>query len=305
MAEKSHDNLRAVLRKRISDFLGSETAHRRHLKPLLHEIRRRGRRAYLFGGTLRDLMLHGLGKSPRDLDIVVAELRPDLYAYLQPNIRRQTRFGGIEVTIGHWDLDIWQLSSTWAFREGLIQADSFQELPRTTFLNVQAVAVEIGPSPKKPGRIVEHGFFQAVANRTIDINLQHNPFPGCCLLSALATAYKLDFAISPRLIRYIIHHGSKVDFQALCDYQARRYGRVMYGRDLLRSWIAHLRDRHREEPDVAARLPKLRGVQHTLPWTCALEMDTVTMPNDDDWASKHEDEFAGAQQGKNQQFLPF
>ena len=249
-------------------------------------------------------MLHGPGKSPRDLDIVVGELSPSLYDCLQPNICKRTRFGGIKVTIGHWDLDIWQLSSTWAFREGVIQAGSFRELPRTTFLNVQAVAVDISLPSRGPRKIVEHGFFRAVATRTVDINLERNPFPDSCLLSALATAYRLNFAISPSLMRYIIDHGSSTDLQALCSHQARRYGRVIYPGDLLSNWIAHLEERDREEPGVAARLPNPRGVQHTLPWTCALEQDTVTIPNEEA-ASIHEDEFTGARPAFRQRVLPF
>jgi hypothetical protein len=267
MAENSNVNMKAVLRRRVAEFLAAEAAHRNPLKPLLQAIGRLGETAFLFGGTLRDLMLRGLGHDPHDVDIVVAKLTPDLLSYLGPHIRRRTRFGGLEVSIGHWDLDIWELSDTWAFRERLVAGGGFGDLPKTTFLNVQAVAAEVPSSQGATVRLAEHGFFRAIRQRTVDINFEENPFPGHCLLTALTTAYSLGFALSPRLIRYVLHYGNKVDMQELCLCQARRYGRILYGQDVLQAWIAHLARHHRETPSLPIPLPRPRVLQHSLPWS--------------------------------------
>ena len=265
MAEKTYANLKAVLQRRAAEFLAAEAAHRNPLKPLLQEIGRLGQTAFLFGGTLRDLMLRGLSHDPHDVDIVVAKLTPDLLSYLRPYVRRKTRFGGLEVSIGHWDLDIWELSDTWAFREGLVPGGSFGDLPKTTFLNVQAIAAEVPSSNGATVRLAEHGFFRAIRHRTVDINFEDNPFPSRCVLSALTTAYSLDFALAPKLIQYVLHYGAKVDLEELCLYQARRHGRCLYGRDVLQAWITHLAKSRREAPSMPVALPRHRVQQHTLP----------------------------------------
>jgi hypothetical protein len=265
MAESAYANLKAVLQRRAAEFIAAEAAHRSPLKPLLQEIGRLGQTAFLFGGALRDLMLRGLGHDPHDVDIVVGKLTPDLLSYLGPHVRRRTRFGGLEVSIGHWDLDIWELSDTWAFREGLVPGGSFGDLPKTTFLNVQAIAAEVPSSRGATVRLAEHGFFRAIRHRTVDINFEDNPFPSRCVLSALTTAYSLDFALAPKLIQYVLHYGAKVDLEELCLYQARRHGRCLYGRDVLQAWITHLAKSRREAPSMPVALPRHRFQQHTLP----------------------------------------
>jgi hypothetical protein len=266
MGRTRTENMRLLLGRRVSEFLASESPYRRPLGPLVQEICRRGRCAYLFGGTLRDLMLHGPGATPRDLDIVVSELTPDLDGYLGPHLTKRTRFGGLQVSCGHWDLDIWALSQTWAFQQRLIAPGGFEDLPRTTFLNVQAVVVEAGDPCGRPRKVIERGFFQSLTERTLDVNFEENPFPAHCVLSALITAYRLDFVLAPRLIRYVLHYAGQTDFDELCGYQAQRYGRVLYGRDTLSSWIAHLVASHREALSMPVRLPRLRADQRAFPW---------------------------------------
>jgi hypothetical protein len=266
MARRGNNKVKAQLQRLTASFIAAEPAHRSPLKPLLQELAHLGQAAYLFGGMLRDLMLRGLSQDPHDVDIVVAQFTPALLSFLAPHIRRKTRFGGLEVSIGHWDVDIWELSETWAFREGLVGCRGFEDLPKTTFLNLQAVAAEVPSSPGKKGRIVEHGFFQAIRQRRVDINFEDNPFPACCVLSALTTAYSLDFALAPKLIQYILHYGSKVDLEELCLYQAKRHGRCLYGRDVLQTWISHLTKIHRESPSIPITLPRHRVHQQRLPW---------------------------------------
>jgi len=194
MVEHSVANLSRQLRRRAVGFVSAKSPGREPLARALRKIRRLGNGAVLFGGALRDLMLHGPGHIPRDVDIVVAELTPDLLAYLRPYIRRRTRFGGIEACIGGWDLDLWALSDTWAFRQGLAPCGGFRDLPKTTFLNVQAVVAEIPPAGRQSAGLVEHGFFRAIRQRVLDINLESNPFPARCALAALTTAHRLGFA---------------------------------------------------------------------------------------------------------------
>ena len=256
MADMRVDNLKELLQKRVSEFLSFRTKRRGPLRPVFRKITSSGITAYFFGGVLRDLMLHGPKKDPRDLDIVVSELTPELDSYLKPRLRKRTRFGGLEVSVGQWDLDIWDLASTWAFRERIVAPESFEDLPKTTFLDVQAIVVEVNPNPRRSRRLAENGFFRAVLHRTVDINLEDNPFPGRCVLSALTTAFTLDFALAPRLIRYVLHHGKALDLEQICSYQSSKTGEVPFGRDILSGWLKHLASCHRVDASAGVRLPR-------------------------------------------------
>ena len=61
-------------------------------------------------------------------------------------------------------------------------------MPKTTFLNVEAVAVELNPRPTRSRKLYESGFFEGVATETIEINLEENPFPDLCVARSLLTA---------------------------------------------------------------------------------------------------------------------
>jgi len=104
--------------------------------------------AFLFGGALRDLLVFGF--LPRDLDIVVRTSELDRFTdeFIHYLVRR-TRFGGMHFLVDGWHLDVWPLRETWAFRTGLVRPCNFLTLPRTTFLNVEAVAAELNPRPMR------------------------------------------------------------------------------------------------------------------------------------------------------------
>jgi hypothetical protein len=232
--DSEHD----ILKFRLAEFV-CRPSHAQTLRPLLAQIVERGGGAVLFGGLLRDLMVGGLGREPHDLDVVISEMSPDLESYLQPYVRRRTRFGGIEAVVGSWTLDIWALSQTWAFERRIVTPAAFGRLPQTTFLNVQAVAVELLETGL-PGQVFEQGFFQAICDRVIDVNLEVNPFPEICALNALITAQESGFSLAPKLVSSLVRHLRGIDYRKLSDYQLRRMGRVVFDAERLRHVVAIL-----------------------------------------------------------------
>jgi hypothetical protein len=272
MVNLKQEYLETILRKRVSTFLRSRTSQRASLRPFWDKISSLNDVAFLFGGTLRDLMLFGLRKNPRDVDIVVHSFSNELKSFLKPHIRKNTRFGGIELHFGHWDIDLWELSCTWAFQAGLVKPEGYESLPKTTFLDVQAIAIEVAVKPGQSRRVHEHGFFKAMYNKTIDINFEENPYPNRCVLSSLTTANKLDFKLSPRLIRYILHHTAKMDLQELCSYQKQQLGFVPFTTDILHCWIHHLTSSYRKSRSTPATLPTDKPAQRLLPWRSPFDM---------------------------------
>src|SRR6266852_4854476 len=86
----------------------------------------------VFGGVLRDLVLYGPAKRPRDIDIVVDCSPDDLRSWLSSFPFQETRFGGLRIHFRKWSFDIWPLRNTWAFAAGHMEA-TFENLPKTTF----------------------------------------------------------------------------------------------------------------------------------------------------------------------------
>jgi len=197
----------------------------------------------VFGGVLRDLMTDGDACKPRDVDLVVDEhsLRRIEEAYAEQIVRR-TRFGGLHLRINDVPIDLWSLPHTWAFEQGHIKTD-FEQLPRTTFLNVEAVIARFNPSTQTEPEIFEHGFFEAMRTRVLEINFEPNPFPELCVIRSLVCAMKLRFSIGPRLASYISRQASYCDDERFEQVQESHYGYSPIDRKMLLNSLGQL-DRH-------------------------------------------------------------
>jgi hypothetical protein len=249
----------ALLRNHVSRFLTSKSRLRRPLLQVLGRLAEHRLTAVLFGGTLRDLMLHGPGAEPRDIDVVVDGITvQELAGLFRDSMVRRTRFGGLHLNAKGWAIDIWPLAETWALRELRIGSRDFAALTRTTFLNAEAVAVELAAG--KGGRgIQETGFFEAIRSRVLDINLEENPFPELCTVRTLITASKLQYALSRRLAQYVLHHTAKTTLEELESVQLSHYGTVRYNVDTMCQWTRAIQSQVGTAPVV--KIPAQRPLQ--------------------------------------------
>lgn len=163
------------------------------------ELRRRNIRAFMFGGCVRDAVLMGATALPRDVDIVLDV--PHLSA-LEPIWRTAglelisiTGFGGIRVRRGPVIFDLWPLRETWAFQRGYVSGISFANLPRTTDLTTEAIAVEIGGDRE----VHDAGFVAAIREGLIDLNLEPSPSAARTLCRALRVSSRFGFRFGARL----------------------------------------------------------------------------------------------------------
>jgi len=240
---ESAKDLEATVNERLNGFFAQGSQWQ--LGEIFAEWRDVGWDAFLFGGILRDLVLHGSESIPRDIDIVVANrtLR-QLHKELSPYIKRETRFGGLHVAIASWKFDIWPLSETWAFtRRPNIEA-TFSNLPKTTFLNVEGVVAEL-PNGKSKSRTYEWGFIQAVRSKILDINLEENHYPELAAARAILTARRLKFSMSDRLARYVLHTVEISGVDALIDAQKGHYSDVLLKSDDIGIAIVELKSHNR------------------------------------------------------------
>jgi hypothetical protein len=232
-----------ILRNRVSRFLSSRARLKAPLISVLRRFSERRLHAVIFGGTLRDLMVHGPRTEPRDVDVVVDGASvEDLARLFQDVVVRRTRFGGLHLNVKGWMVDVWPLSDTWALRELGIGSRDFQALTRTTFLNIEAVVIDLTNRRRVGRKIYSSGFFEAVRTRTLDINLEENPFPELSAIRTLITASTVRYGLSRRLARYVVHHLSSAPLECFVDVQLSHYGRARLGTETLYAWLKIIRE---------------------------------------------------------------
>jgi|CZKH01.1.fsa_nt_gi hypothetical protein len=240
MAEVHSIDYERRLRRQLRTFLAGRGPHRAVVSTL-YDWKRKDWRPFLFGGLLRDILILGRRHGPRDVDVVIENgSSEELAEALHPYIKRRNRFGGFQLELSKWHFDVWPLHKTWAFvqNKGLIASP--QNLPKTTFLNVEAIAVSLGENGEV-GDIFEAGFFDAVRTKILDINLEDNPYPALAAVRALATAEKLRYSLSPRLGHYILDTEKDLGSEALVNAQDSHYGYVRFRRLTIQKLVRHVR----------------------------------------------------------------
>ena len=149
----------------------------------------------IVGGALRDWFFH---RQPRDLDLVVEAEEDALNAVVAGLPHKRNRFGGFRVMAGHATIDVWTLSSTWAFRCGAIGKVSLETLPQTSFFNVDGIAFRL-----TDGKVIEHGFFDGMKRRQLAINYAENPFPDLCAIRAMVLARHYEMTLGDDVLAFI------------------------------------------------------------------------------------------------------
>lgn len=239
----------STLSRRFDTFLQSRPDED-SLRRVFQAFQRPSWEAHLFGGLLRDILLNGVRANPRDVDLVLAESCIDEVAdVFSDAIERKTRFGGLHLHLYGWHIDVWSLEQTWAFHRDNKFSVTFQDLPKTTFLDVDAVAMQLFRSAEKksaPG-IFESGFFRAMNEQIVDVNFEPNPYPELCVVRGLEIAERLGFALGPDLVAYIAEHAPPTiaGVRNLADLQRSHYGTVRLSVEKLHLQLQRVREHHR------------------------------------------------------------
>src|SRR5262249_48707524 len=119
------------------------------------------------------------------------------------------------------------------------------DFPKTTFLNIDSCAVELIPPPGRPRKLFEHGFFESIAGRTLDVNYAPNPYPYVCSARSLLLAVQLDFMIARPLAEFILDHVSDDGIEPLVEAKQSHYGTVRSSEQELEQWLHSLGEQFR------------------------------------------------------------
>jgi hypothetical protein len=164
---------------------------------------------------------------PRDFDIVVDGLSLEILENLfEPWIKRVTRFGGLQLYIEGASCDIWPLDKTKPLIDMGIQHPSFNDLPGSTFLNVEAIAVSLIPLRGEARKIYRSNnqFYTAFKNRCVELNNPNTAFPELNTIRALVMASSLSFSLGPRLSLFIVENSISLNEAVVTEIQLKHYG---------------------------------------------------------------------------------
>jgi hypothetical protein len=294
MAEAEIERLKAVLRWRFTRFMNRSLARHDAYQSAIGRMLRRGETLALFGGALRDLMSRGDAAEPRDLDLVVGS-SDTRHVFEVLGGEKVNRFGGQRVELTGRQIDVWPLSKTWAFRALGTGKGGFEDLARTTFLNVEAIAVMLSRSAHWRPWAWDDRFFRAFLDHLVEINLEENPNPLGCVARSLVSASRLRFALGPRLVAYIGYYSRKIAPEELVDFQKSHYGGVIFSAPkiaFMKSVIySHLRTRrssplrlfvtHKwQREEMCEGLAPSSGSQRAMNvgWKNLVDLPTLTAP---------------------------
>ena len=210
-------------------------------------MRTRGWTAFAFGGTPRGIYDNGKQYRPRDLDLVFDDEHfLSFESAFERYIVRRNSYGGLRMNVEGLSIDAWPLKNTWAFRQGWMKPATFENLPATTFLNIDAIIIEITPHRGKQRRVFEKGFFSGWHDKTMDINFEPNPYPAICVARTLHMARRFGFRLSRRLVVYLWRMLGKIELSVLERWQIKHYGYVEFEIPVMRKIRVEL-ERYLEE----------------------------------------------------------
>jgi len=227
-------SLKRTFAKRFASFLSVKSAVRNGLLGVVDTARKERLEGFVFGGAVRDVIFSGPKSFPRDVDIVFTDQSFARFSdRFHDQVIHRNRFGGLYLRVGWVDFDVWPLGNTWAFKNVPGFIPSFESLPQTTFLSIDAIVVELWAKPGSKRRIYEQGFFKSLETKTIDLNLEENPFPALCILRSLVMSQRLQFRLTERLADYIVRNFHKVGMEGLIEANQKHYERPVISFDLL------------------------------------------------------------------------
>lgn len=156
----------------------------------------------IFGGMVREVALGNTRQFSSDVDIVTRAGSDEVFAAIAQFSPRKNKFGGFRFNVGTQLFDIWSFNDTWAFRAGLVDGSAFNDILKTTFFNLDAVAYHL----RDRKIYCSESYLQAVRERTLDLNLQENPAPSSMVRRAIRLAIENSLRITPRLGEYILRN---------------------------------------------------------------------------------------------------
>lgn len=201
---------RKKVAKSVNRFLDHQSRERDDLRRTLEHIANCLEDTVIFGGMIREFALGNTRNFKSDIDIVSRADSADIFAAIKDYRPIVNKFGGYRFIVGKQLYDIWSFDDTWAFKNGLVEGSSLQDIFKTTFFNLDAAVFHLGQREL----FWSESYVDSLKDRVLDLNLQENPSPAAMVRRAIKLAIGNELSVTPRLAEYIV---SNVDPVILND----------------------------------------------------------------------------------------
>ncbi|SFU96578.1 MULTISPECIES: hypothetical protein [unclassified Methylobacterium] len=220
-----HNRERDRLHRRADAFFASKVGGRGEVAEFASALSDLGR-TVVIGGMLRDLCVGRLREFRSDVDFVV---HPDSLATYDHFVSglggKPNRFGGHAIELAHWKVEVWPLQRTWAKVNGHATVDQVEDLLRVTFFDWDAVLYDVGTKRV----IADERYFDRVAQRVIDLNLEPNPNPLGNAVRTLRYAYRWGAGIGGRLAGHLYSQVVEYGWTRLVAYEQATFAAPCLG----------------------------------------------------------------------------
>ncbi|MCG7586753.1 hypothetical protein [Photobacterium sp. OFAV2-7] len=182
---------------------------------------------YVFGGLVRDIALFGLGSFKSDVDLVFDGHKEELERALrratsaQPNLTLiQNKFGGFRVKGRSWDIDIWCIEDTWAFKENFVHYTDHKSLLETTLLSWDSALYQIN----KKQLICPPSYLEDLAQGRLDIVLEHTPNELGSMVRICRAIYGKNASyLGFKAVKLIEQYFTKYSIKDILNYETQSY----------------------------------------------------------------------------------
>lgn len=215
------------LKKRVLRFFDPQGAR----KPLAKFIESLSSKSevLVFGGCVRDIALYGVKLFSSDIDLVYTGSSVELARVLErmkcEYELTQNKFGGYRTVVKNWDVDLWAIETTWAFKKGYVQYHSINSLLDTTITNWDAIFYKWNESKI----VCCDQYFTDMNDGYLSLNLYQNPNVIGCLVRILRFYFmKKATLFSPDIRQFIIEKFEGRNIEDIVRYEVKAYPRDRY-----------------------------------------------------------------------------
>lgn len=154
---------------------------------------------FAFGGVLRDIALYGGSRFSSDVDLVYVGNK-DYFLECIPERAIKNRFGGYRFKSEKWDIDIWHVEDTWAFKSHRVEYRNILSLLDTTITNWDAILYSL-----YDGRVIcKPDYFTDLSSGYLDVVLEDNPNKlGAVVRVLRCFILKQAYQFSPKTIQFL------------------------------------------------------------------------------------------------------
>ncbi|MGI1999784.1 hypothetical protein [Shewanella frigidimarina] len=230
-----------ALKQRVERFFVSNNAGRNEVNDILSSLTNVAD-IYIFGGMIRDICLYGVKKFDSDIDVICTCDRNSLVNALlfnNINVFSENKFGGIRIKQLEWDIDIWCVRDTWAFKKGYIPFVNINSILSTTLMTWDSILYDFN----RKQVICDDDYLKDLMLGRLELVLDKTPNEIGSIVRILRAIYGKDaISIGEKVINMLKNRIGKYSIDELVQYEINSYSKRYLNSARVESLISLLKN---------------------------------------------------------------